>query len=218
MLLTLQSTFVVGNDYDECHALEVECEGECCDANLPRFDTQRCPGYYNPETWCQESPDFCMPTTYNNTNSYTPSTGAAEQCYLQCPPMCSDNEMTCYGKYSDGCEYSYCMNGTYGYDGYARQLSDYGDYGNDSCPITCPAECSEFDIICSNGVDQNGCSYGDFCMPATYPLWEGVECQAVCPSSCDRNAGEVMCFMYSDEGCPTGNYCVVGGLHSSHSL
>jgi len=206
-----------GVDYDECQPLEVDCEGDCCDANPPRFDTQRCPGNYNPETWCQESPDFCMPTTYDNTYTYPPSTGAAEQCYQQCPIMCSYDEMYCYGKYSDGCDYSYCMwtgnngmNGTYGYDGYARQWSDYGDYGNGSCPITCPAECSEFDIVCSNGIDENGCSYGDYCMPAIYQMGDGVECPAVCYDPCDWTVGEVACPMYSDEGCYMGSNCVVG--------
>merc|ERR1711962_1635436 len=80
-------------------------------------------------------------------------------------------------------------------------MGDYGDYGNDSCPITCPAECSEFDIVCSNGVDENGCSLGDYCMPATYQLSDGVECPAACYDPCDWTAGEVSCPIYSDEGC-----------------
>ena len=116
----------------------------------------------------------------------------------------------CHGKYSDGCDYSFCMptNETYGtdypYDG-PRALTEYGDYGNGSCPMTCPSACSEFDITCPIGFDENGCSYGDYCSPIMY--WDGErECPGYCHTDCDW-ATETSCPIYTADGCYTGNYC-----------
>ena len=222
--MTLQ-TYVVDFDYDECPDLEYDCHGDCCDQEiLSRADgeEQRCPGWYNPDTWCQESPDYCMPLTYDNSYRYAPSLGAAEECYLECPPQCGYNEMTCYGKYDDGCDHSYCMpkngwNTTYG-DDYpqARQSFDYGNYdgnyGNDSCPMTCPTLCSELDIACPIGWDENGCSWGEYCIQAMYPLGE-IECPGVCATPCDWGSGEITCPIFSEDGCYIGNTCQPGGQY-----
>ena len=121
--------------------------------------------------------------------------------------------MFCYGKYSDGCDYMFCMpnesyNQTYGSDyPYTRQLSDYGDYGSSSCPMTCPTACSELDIACPMGFDENGCSYGDYCTPALYSMGD-IECPATCPTDCDWQSNEVACPILSDDGCFVGNTCV----------
>ena len=95
--MTLQP-YVVGFDYDECPALEYDCHGDCCDQEIPHRadgEEQRCPGWHNPDTWCQESPDYCMPSTYDNSYRYAPSLGAAKECYLECPPQCGDNDWSC---------------------------------------------------------------------------------------------------------------------------
>jgi len=206
-----------GFDYDQCPDLEYDCHGDCCDQYLE--GQQRCPGWYNPDTWCQESPDYCMPSTYNTTYIYAPSLGAAEVCNLECPPQCGYNDMTCYGKYWDGCDYSFCMpmydyNQTYGDDyPYARQWSDYGNYdgnyGNDSCPMTCPTACSEFDIACPIGWDENGCSWGEYCMPQMYPMGD-LECPGFCATICDWYNGEIACPIFSEDGCYIGNTCESG--------
>jgi len=203
-------------DYEECPDLETDCEGDCCYANPPMFDQQQCPGYHNPDTWCQEQPDFCMPRTYDNSQ-YAPSLGAAEVCSQYCPVYCGSGEMTCYGKDFEGCDYMFCMpnenyNQTYGSDyPYTRELSEYGDNGNSSCPMTCPTACSEFDIPCPMGFDENGCSYGDYCTPSLYAIGEWgneIECPGACYTNCGWTFNEVACPIFSDDGCFVGNTCV----------
>ena len=45
------------------------------------------------------------------------------------------------------------------------------------CPVSCytpdPAMCDATDLVCDNGMDENGCWLGNYCWPA--------EAGAVCP-------------------------------------
>ena len=110
------------------------------------------------------------------------------------------------------CMPSESYNQTYGSDyPYTRELSEYGDNGNSSCPMTCPTACSEFDIPCPMGFDENGCSYGDYCTPSLYAIGEWgneIECPGACYTNCGWTFNEVACPIFSDDGCFVGNTCV----------
>jgi len=191
---------------DVCQELEVDCYGDCCNQTWSETETEmRCSGYWDWNTGCKLSPDYCTPIQRDNSQ-YAKSLGAPETCYNNCHYQCNyPEEMNCYGNW-DGCEYSYCYyvgntNST-GYGSAVRAAS-----GNDTCFPTCPTMCSQYDLVCSNGYDANGCSYGEHCIPLATDNWDGSECPGVCYTPCDYNAGEVYCPIESQDGCNAGNYC-----------
>jgi len=190
-----------------CQELEVNCYGDCCNQTWSHTE-MRCPGYWDSNSQCQMGPDYCMPLEMNNTR-YAKSLGAPEVCPMSCGYQCNyPEEMNCWSN-GNGCGYSYCQyignnnNNFTGQGTAARQLL----FSNDSCPISCPAICSQYDLVCSNGNDANGCSYGEHCTPIATDSWDGSECPGVCYTPCDHNAGEVYCPIESQNHCYAGNYC-----------
>ena len=174
----------------------------------------RCPGYWNWDTGCQEGPDYCLPFEQDNCR-YAKSLGAPETCYGTCGYQCNYPEEIYCTDYSSGCGYGYCYYvGDYDYDfnqTMAMRQFDYGSNG-ETCRPTCPTSCHpEFDIVCSNGFDSNGCSYGDYCLPSLTDSWDGTTCPGVCYTPCDHAAGEVPCAYEETSSCFTGNYCEIPG-------
>jgi len=189
---------------DICEELEVDCYGDCCNGES---NEMRCPGHWDYDTYCQLSPDYCMPMEMNNTR-YAKSLGAPEVCPVYCMYECNyPEELSCWSNW-DGCGYSYCYyTGNTNSTGYGAAMR--ASSSNGTCPQTCPTMCSQYDIVCSNGYDENGCSYGEHCTPILSASCDGsgTECPGVCYTPCDYNAGEVYCPIESEDGCYAGNYC-----------
>ena len=90
-----------------------------------------------------EMPEICMPM-----KSGTGDDG--QDCWSTCPVTCDydDGQIYCDGGFYNGCAAG-------GYCAYS-----YGD-----CPAMCYANCdyNAGEVWCDNGLDENGCSMGDYC-------------------------------------------------------
>ena len=90
-----------------------------------------------------EMPEICMPM-----KSGTGDDG--QDCWSTCPVTCDydDGQIYCDGGFYNGCAAG-------GYCAYS-----YGD-----CPAMCYANCdyNAGEMWCDNGLDENGCSMGDYC-------------------------------------------------------
>lgn len=80
------------------------------------------------------------------------------------------------------------------------------------CPAMCPVQCGPGEMTCYGGHDENGCEYGDICVPMKGPMGnDGKECQAYCPVHCSGH--EVYCpGGMGSNGCPGPDFCIPHGM------
>ena len=171
----------------------------------------RCPGYWDWNTGCQLGADYCVPNEQYNYNNYAASLGAPEVCAGYCSPQCNwPEEISCWDN-TDGCGYSYCQGNSN--STYQEPLMRMNGNGNGTCYDVCPTMCSQFDLACDNGYDENGCWMGEYCIPVATNNGDNGECFGVCYTPCDWAAGETSCPSFTDDGCFAGNTCEMPGIY-----
>ena len=180
--------------------------------------------------------EFCQPMYTNHPDGH--------QCSSHCPISCPQGALTCPGGVSsDGCPLpDTCSNVPdisdplthacpavcpvppcedaaachLGFDQHGCDLGHYCLPRTPDCSTipTCPAICSEEEILCTVPSHEAGCSSStQYCMPATIanPSNPSTNCPAHCPPTC--NIGEVLQSMGEDpEGCHLGDVCVSEAL------
>jgi len=127
--------------------------------------------------------------------------GDGVMCPGQCEPMCMQNDTWCDNGYdANGCWMgAWCM---------------YNPDGTEECPppaVQCAeletVECSEGEMSCWGGEDENHCPYADYCISSTYELEDGTECWNTCEMPC--GATDLWCDNgYDHNGCWMGSHCL----------
>ena len=181
--------------------------------------------------------EFCQPMYTNHSDGH--------QCFFHCPITCPKGAITCPGGVSsDGCPMADtcssvpdtsdpltpacpavcpvppCEDAAACHLGFDQNGCDLGHYCLHRTPDcsdipTCPAICSEEEILCTIPSHEAGCSSSSqYCMAATTPHpsgTAGATCPAHCPPVC--NSGEVLQSLGEDsEGCLLGDVCVPEAL------
>ena len=176
--------------------------------------------------------EFCQPMYTNHPDGH--------QCISHCPISCPQGAHTCpHGMSSDGCPNAdicsnvpdtsdplihacpavcpvpACEDAAACHHGFDQHGCDLGHYCLPRTPDctdipTCPAICSQEEILCTVPSHEAGCSSStQYCMAATTtnPTDPSTNCPAHCPPTC--NSGEVLQSMGEDpEGCPLGDVCI----------
>jgi len=212
---------------DTCPELEVDCYGDCCnqtwsmgmrqDGQFTTGNEMRCSGYWDQDTGCQLGADYCVPYEYDNYMNYAKELGAPELCYGRCDYPCNwPEEISCWN-HGDGCGYPYCLH--VGNSNFTDQEPAVRQFmngnGDDTCYDVCPTKCSQFDLECDSGYDQNGCWMGGYCIPVATNNGAGGKCPGVCYTPCDWAAGETSCPSFTEDGCFAGNTCEMPDARSA---
>merc|ERR1712102_131124 len=74
-------------------------------------------------------------------------------------------------------------------------------------------QCMDTEVRCDNGMDQDGCWKGDYCMP------EGSMCPPAChtPAPAECSGNDVRCDSGTSAGCWMGDYCLPEGSMCPHA-
>jgi len=196
-------------------------DGECCPqaSDCPALcqpHEKECPTPGTDDNGC-ESPPTCV---VQERDYY------GELCTVHCPGICNEGQIMCPGKRDDsGCkEPAFC-------EPLSKKL--WGDDVGDWCPGFCPADCKDWEQLCSAVQDPcDGCPTEPVCKPKAKDV-NGINCPLEsashgCAISCKTLDGlETICAAYEDPstpGCQDKLTCLArttgtdGSLCPSHSV
>ena len=188
-------------------------DGECwCPAFCPKeckTNELTCPIQKD----CQGCPmeQTCVIPALSNDGEQCPDTSASHHCPLLCDE--ANGEVLCPA--GDDSNFPGCK-------GEALCLARPAVPGSDPvnlCPghSICPRHCGPNELVCSTGLDLNGCKNEDACVPIGTMFDGKTACETECPPVCNEDQhfcpGEIMC-----NGCFDASTCQdkVVGLHGAH--
>ena len=144
-----------------------------------------CPGTISDWTGCP-FPDYCI-DQYSKYSKDLDGNPCPNSCNVEC-------------SWRDG--ESYCsdppINGCFNVGGFCWPKF------SENCLALCPITCNDGEIVCSGGMDFQGCPFPSYCQ-APYG-----DCPAVCSviSNCNYHIGEQYCdYGLDSNGCWLGGYC-----------
>jgi len=197
---------------DECRPVAKTCTGEACPDDsdshgcpltCPPPDYIKCPA--QPTNYCCLTNVECTLRTTGDNGEYCPDDSV-------CPTVCQPNEVRCELTQPDdnGCKKpDICV------------VQQWGA-NVELCPVHCPPECADNEILCDGGKNSVGCDEPDICVKREIKQWgddKGGLCPGVCPPH-DCKENEYVCpddFPFRSrfdicDGCPLEKFCIEPAL------